>query len=113
MISFILAAIGVPQLMAGLLAPVVLDPTYRKQAAGQGGAAGGGWWARYQTRLIICMAFLEGTAFMQLMAYLVEGQLFSLLFALLCLFVMVTFFPTRDGVETWMAEQERLSKMPA
>jgi hypothetical protein len=70
-----------------------------------------GWWSIFQSRLIVGMAMLEGAAFMQVIAYFVEGMPLSLGVALGLLVVMLTRFPTRLGVESWIAEQREMVEM--
>src|SRR5262249_15847899 len=69
------------------------------------------WWTLYQTRMLIRAAPVEGAAFLNLIAFLVEGQAFSLGIALGLLLVLILQFPTRDGVERWIETQrERIAQ---
>jgi hypothetical protein len=65
----------------------------------------------YQTRLIVGSALLEGAAFFLLVAYLVEGDLAALGGVVVLVALLLVRFPTRPGLESWLAEQqERLSQ---
>ena len=55
----------------------------------------------YQTQLIIGLALLEGSAFFNLIAYLLEGNWFSLGIAGFMLALMAMMFPTGDRFEKW------------
>lgn len=63
------------------------------------------WVLLYQTRLIIRMGFLEGAAFLAVIAYLIEGQALSLGLAGGLLLVMFILFPTRVGIDSWVETQ--------
>jgi hypothetical protein len=60
----------------------------------------------FQTRLIIGFAMLEGAAFLQAIAYMVEGQLFSLAIGLALVLVMAMAFPTRSRLENWIERRK-------
>ena len=55
----------------------------------------------YQTQLIIALAMLEGSAFFNLIAYLIEGNWFSLGIAGFMLALMALMFPTENRFESW------------
>ena len=63
------------------------------------------WHARYLTRLIMRLAFLEGATLFLIIAYLMEGQPVALAVAGLLLLVMALHFPSRAGVEAWVDRQ--------
>lgn len=60
----------------------------------------------YQTRLIVAAALLEGAAFFALVAYLTEGNILTLIVAVVMLGCILARFPTVSKVERWI-EQER------
>ncbi|MGE3805715.1 MAG: hypothetical protein AB7K24_13645 [Gemmataceae bacterium] len=62
----------------------------------------------YQTKLIVAAALLEGPAFFLMIAYLLEGQLWTLVLAAFLLAGVVAQFPTQPGVTSWLQEQMRL-----
>jgi hypothetical protein len=64
--------------------------------------------ALYQTRLIMSAAFLEGATFFFLIAFMIEGQVYTLLGAILLTGMLALKFPTRTGVEGWIEEQQEL-----
>jgi hypothetical protein len=71
--------------------------------------------ALYITRLIIGAALVEGAAFLLLIAYLLEGSVLALAAAGVMLVIILLKFPTRTGLEGWLADQEellRVERMP-
>jgi hypothetical protein len=64
------------------------------------------WWDLYQTHHIIRCALLEGAGFFQLIAYLLEGQIFSLATAVALIAGIALLFPTREKVEDWIRTQK-------
>lgn len=63
--------------------------------------------AVYQTTLIVGVAILEGAAFYNLVAYILEHQTTSLLFTALLLVAMFFKFPSQARVETWIADEQK------
>jgi hypothetical protein len=61
----------------------------------------------FQTRLIIGYAILEGAAFFNLVAYMIERQDVSLAIVGLLLAAMLVKFPTRGKIEGWLANEIR------
>jgi hypothetical protein len=61
----------------------------------------------YQTRLIIGYAILEGAAFFNLVATMIERQDVSLAIVGLLLGAMLVKFPTRGKIESWLADETR------
>jgi hypothetical protein len=100
--------------------PLVLQASWRRGLRQQPGAApidrrtGRAlgpeevWWVRYQTRLIVQAALLEGATFFQLIAYRIEGLPVSLGVAAGLSLCLLMLFPTRAGVERWVAAQRDL-----
>jgi hypothetical protein len=68
------------------------------------------WWLRYQTRLLVQAALLEGATFFQLIAYRIEGLPVSLGVAAGLFLCLLMLFPTRAGVERWVAAQRDLAE---
>ena len=60
-----------------------------------------------QNRLILGSAILEGAAFFVLLAYMLDGRLWSLAVAAVLVVCIIAGFPTRDGAEQWIARQRR------
>ncbi|MGE3314623.1 MAG: hypothetical protein AB7O26_05855 [Planctomycetaceae bacterium] len=63
----------------------------------------------YKTKLIISVAVLEGAAMFNLVAYLLERQAASLLFAGVLAVIMALLFPTPVGVQDWV--QRRFNEL--
>jgi hypothetical protein len=61
----------------------------------------------FQTRMIIAMALLEGAAFFNLVSYMMERQPFTLAVVGMLLLALVMNFPTRRGLETWLAQETK------
>jgi hypothetical protein len=59
----------------------------------------------YQTGLIQRLAILEGAAFFQILAFLLEGQQACLIVTAILLAGLVLQFPYRSRVETWIEAQ--------
>ena len=59
----------------------------------------------YITKTILIAAPLEGAAFFQLIAYLVEGQWWSLLVALMLVVGILLQFPTATRIQHWIENQ--------
>lgn len=62
----------------------------------------------YQTQMIVGAALLEGAAFSNLVAFLLEGQWLSLGAAAVMLAVMMMDFPTVRSVGGWLERQQRI-----
>ncbi|REJ93810.1 MAG: hypothetical protein DWQ34_09900 [Planctomycetota bacterium] len=63
----------------------------------------------YRTKLIIGLAILEGAAFFNIVAAIVEHNWWSLGIAGVLVFWMLTAFPTRTRIEHWIETQQLLS----
>jgi hypothetical protein len=61
----------------------------------------------YQTKMIVSQALLEGAAFFNLVAYMTEGQSWSLGIVAVLLAVMAVGFPTFEKVDGWADDQLR------
>lgn len=64
----------------------------------------------YQTRTIIRCAILEGAAFLCLVSYLIEHQLITVLAAAVLLAAILISFPTLNGTQRWLANQQKEAK---
>lgn len=64
--------------------------------------------ALYQTRMIIGLAILEGAAFFNCIAYLLEGRWWTLLAVAVLVARMLASFPTRTRLRQWVADREQL-----
>ncbi|QDU58415.1 hypothetical protein [Aeoliella mucimassa] len=61
----------------------------------------------YQSTLIVGCALFEGAAFFNLIAYMLEGQLYSLVIAALLMLCILSRFPTVAKVEEWLEARLR------
>lgn len=61
----------------------------------------------FQTRLIISCALLEGAAFFNLIAHMIERQQVSLAMVGLLLGAMIVRFPTQARLESWVTDEIR------
>ena len=61
----------------------------------------------YQASMIVGIALLEGGAFLNLIAFLIEGQTWSLGIVAVLLAIMAVTFPTFDRVDGWAEDQLR------
>ncbi|MCI0491954.1 MAG: hypothetical protein L0Z07_03340 [Planctomycetes bacterium] len=59
----------------------------------------------YQTRLIIAAALLEGAAFLNLIAYMLERQSLSLVIAGVLWLMLLSHVPTVSRVENWLERE--------
>jgi hypothetical protein len=73
-------------------------PPSRDQCAGYEGSL----LAVRQTTLIMANALLEGPALFCAIAYMLEGQAFTLAGVAVALVLMLWQFPTREGVRAWL-----------
>jgi len=64
----------------------------------------------YQTKTIIGVALLEGAAFLAITAYMLEGQVLSMVMAGILLAGMLAFFPTLASAEAWLDHELRSLK---
>jgi hypothetical protein len=65
----------------------------------------------YQTRMIVGLALLEGAAFFNLIAYLLEGHWWSFLVIAALLAWMLASFPTRSRLRQWIDDREQLKSL--
>ncbi len=61
----------------------------------------------YQTKMIVGMAVLEGAAFLNLVAYIVEKQVWSYGVVACLLTVMIISFPSQTQFENWAEDIKR------
>ena len=64
--------------------------------------------AQYQTRMIVGLAVLEGAAFFNLVAYIIEGRWWSMVAVAVLLFWMLTAFPTVGKLARWAEDRRQL-----
>ena len=78
----------------------------RRAAAGS--AATGKLFGVYQTKTIIGAAMIEGAAFLNLVAYLLEGNPITLGLGLGLAVVIAALFPSPSRVANWIEQRLRL-----
>jgi hypothetical protein len=66
----------------------------------------------YQTGLIVGLALLEGAAFFNLVAYMVEKQWWTITIVAALLFWMLLAFPTRTRVTQWLESRQAFDTSP-
>lgn len=91
----ILAGVGGLTLLLGLILPPQL------------GAKMPATFAAYQSQAIIQAALFEGAGMMQGIAYLLEGQWWSLALAGVCILFLIFTMPTRDSATRWIQHPRR------
>lgn len=64
----------------------------------------------YQTQMTVGFALLEGACFFNLIAYIIERQVPTLVVTFVLLATMMSTFPARDRVEHWVDDQLRVMK---
>lgn len=65
--------------------------------------------AVYQTRMIVAMALLEGAAFFNIVAYIIEQNWWTFAVVGVLLLFLLGMFPTRTRVEQWIENQRVFS----
>ena len=118
MIAYVAAGVALMSFAASLFVPqVMVVPVRQSIAAGnapseasvpEGVGDVGRLGALYQTRVIIAGALLEGAAFFNTIAYLLEGQMLTLLVTIALILAILSQFPTAARVENWVVNQREI-----
>lgn len=119
-VSMVMAAFGASAILARLLVPgLMVDANCRRIAQGSGNANQrhpgaklpdtdeGKLMQVFLTKTIVGSAFLEGGAFANLIAFMLEGQIYSIVLSVLLLLGILAGFPTRSGLSEWLETQSR------
>jgi hypothetical protein len=69
------------------------------------------WPMAYQTRTIISAAMIEGCLFFCLIAFMLEGQMATLILAGLLLAALLAHVPTTGRIEAWIRRQREIIEM--
>jgi hypothetical protein len=113
-LSYFTAGLAVLCVVMSVVVPALMESAWRRTAPrelgpapppGELSAAEVRWWGLYQTRLIVRSALLEGPCFALLVAYLIEGQLWTVAVAVVVLLLLAAGFPTESGVRDWVERQ--------
>jgi hypothetical protein len=91
------------KLVQGKVPPVRINPAFAALPNQLGFLMG-----IYQTQMLVGAALVEGASFLSLIAYLLEGEWFSLLLAGLLLVVLIAKFPSHAGFALWLERQREL-----
>lgn len=87
---------------------VILGVLGGRTGTSQHGGGTAGVLALYQTRMIVGLALLEGAAFFNLVAYMLEGHWWTLAVVAALLAWMLAAFPTRTRLRRWVEDREQL-----
>jgi hypothetical protein len=120
---YIAVGVAVVLLVLSFLLPTIVAARWRRQiAAGTWPVLSAeapeaepnseaAWWRLYFTRWLLTAAPLEGAAFFQFIAYYTDGLPLYLGVAGAMLVLLLLQFPTRNGVEAWVAAQREQVEM--
>ena len=118
MITYLAAGVAVMSFAASLIVPQVMAGPVRQSIAAGSAPSGaslpeeigdvGRLGALYQTRVILAGALLDGAAFFNTIAYLLEGQVLSLLVTIALILAILSQFPTASRVENWVVNQREI-----
>jgi hypothetical protein len=118
-VSLVMAGLGISMIFMRLMVPSIIVSTgCQKIAAGSWGANvpqqsqlpdtdEGKLLQLFLTKVIIGSALLEGGAFGCLIAFLLEGQIYTLVLAVILVAGILMGFPTRGSVTEWLETQLR------
>lgn len=112
LMTMIAAGFGFLMIVNHFVIPPIVTGTQLKQAAAefsqqQEQVRGQQLYGIYQTQLIIGMALLEGAAFFNLIAMMLEKSVASLGVVILLLCLMLVKFPTHTKVSWWVQDNLR------
>jgi hypothetical protein len=113
-ISYVMIAFAAVDSIASAVVPGISLAAARRKLAEEPRRPEGDpsprWYGLCQTILILRIALLEGAAFGLLVAYLLEGRLWTALLALVLLAAVAAHFPTRSRVDAWVERQRSLAE---
>lgn len=109
MLTAIGLAMAALMIVLAFVVPRQVASGLRKQIApGAPSAGSDAFFGVYQTQMILGLALLEGAAFFNAIAFLLEGHIPSLLAFGVLVALMLARFPTRAGVASWVEDQAGL-----
>jgi hypothetical protein len=103
-ISYVLLAFAAAQVGVATVLPNVVTATGARRVTEPAG-----WYALYQTRLLLRLAPLEGAALALSIAWYVEGWPVTMIVALMFNGLMILQYPTDGRVERWVEAQKELA----
>ena len=106
--GLILSGIGVVFAVAAFVMHLVVPAIIARQQARS--AEGDALHGIYQQKTIVGLAILEGAAFFNLVALIVEHNWWSLAIAGGLVFWMLAMFPTKTSVDQWVETQQMLKE---
>ena len=117
LVTIIAAGFGILAIINHLIIPAIIAGAQLKQIS-TGGFSELGEAAKveqicgvYRSQLIIALALLEGAAFFNLVALMIEQSAVALGTVILLLGLMILRFPTRDKVSFWVQDKFRELQM--
>lgn len=107
--SLVLAGVGAFTFLASFVIPGLVTGAMLQQLQQKGTAGDEQQLLQvYQTRMIMRLAMLEGGAFANLVAYMTQGQQWSLIIVAWLVATMLMFFPTPGRIDNWIRQQKEL-----
>jgi hypothetical protein len=101
--GFIVSLIGAAFASGAFVMHLIVPSLMTGSAAGDGAASDElSHYQRYQAKLIVGLALLEGAAFFNIIATIIEHNWWSLAIAGCLVFWMLAMFPTRTRVKHWI-----------
>ncbi len=104
-VSYIALAFATVMFGAHLVVPATVARNARTTAGNEAMHASR-WVAIYQTKLVVALALLEGPAFFNMIALIIESHWWSLATAGALVFFMLAAFPTKTRVAQWVETQQ-------
>ena len=96
---FLALGVGAAAIVGSCIVPGIIG----KNASSQGGVRGLA--GIFQTKTIIACALIEGAAFFNLVAYLIEGHKVSLFTGAACIALVLVQIPTKYRLTNWIQQR--------
>ncbi|MBR9801660.1 hypothetical protein GYB59_08155 [bacterium] len=108
-VSLVMAGVGAFTFLASFIIPGLISGAMLQQLQQKGTAGDEQQLLQvYQTRMIMRLAMLEGGAFANLVAYMTQGQQWSLIIVAWLVATMLMFFPTPGRINNWIQQRKEL-----
>lgn len=111
LISFVAGFLAATNLVMSVVITRITTAQFRKQVAVQPEFYPEELLGGYQTQMIVSAALLEGAAFFNTIAYMIEQQWWSLATVGVVVVAMLQKFPTARSLEHWVRTQSELIEM--